>query len=226
MKLSDLPKDVLVKMALSLDLPEILYLCQTSKQFNRNVCENNNFWMNKYMQDFPGKALPENSKLFYKNMIKLNSKNIADQLFKWILTNIELSSVQSNRKAFKHNGKYSMKVKGDDLELDYEDNYVRLLPENITLETAVYLPNAICLINNRGINHDDRGTEDANLEFRDFHDTWRLEKGYHSLSDIANAVYKIKSHKFENWYEWIQTIKTYQETPDCTIITFKIDHGS
>ena len=150
-----------------------------------------------------------------------------DQLIIWIRTNVELKSVDENKKAFKNNGKYDMKVTGNELDLDEEENnYIRLLPDNITLETIVYLPNSICLINDHGINYDERGTENSELEFGDFHDKWRIEKGYRTVGDIANGFYKIKSHKYDNWYEMITSIKTYQQTPDCINIKFYIDHGS
>jgi len=225
-KLSDLPKDLIVKMAISFDLPEILHLCQTSKHFNNNICENKYFWVNKYIQDFPRKEMPEDVKSFYKNMIILNNRNIMEQLRIWVFTNVNLKSVNENKKAFKYNGSYIMEVTGNELDLDEEDNYIRLLPNDITLETIVYLPNSICLNNDIGINDDDRGTEDSELEFGDFHDEWRIEKGYRTVGDIANGFYKIKSHKYENWYEWIQSITKYEKTPDCIEISFSIDHGS
>jgi hypothetical protein len=40
---SRLPNDVIVKMALTLELPEILRLCGTEKRFNKIICENKNF---------------------------------------------------------------------------------------------------------------------------------------------------------------------------------------
>ena len=42
-----IPKDILVLIALSLDLSAILYLCSVSTAFNRGVCENNIFWIKK-----------------------------------------------------------------------------------------------------------------------------------------------------------------------------------
>jgi len=232
MKLSDLSKDLIVKIAITFDLPEILNLCRTSRDFNTKVCENKDFWINKYIRDFPNRPIPSDAKEFYKNMIILNNKDITDQLMVWILTNVELESVEVNKKAFKHNGKYTMKVIGDELDLepfytdDDEEEIVRLFPENITLDTLVYLPQSICLSKGRGINYDHRGTEDSDLEFRDFHEKWKIEKGYRTIEDIANGLYKIKSHKYENWYEWIQTIDKYEQTPDCINISFYSDHGS
>ncbi len=50
--LSRLSKDVIIYMALNLDLPEILKLCQTSRRFNKTVCKNRDFWSNKLQRDF------------------------------------------------------------------------------------------------------------------------------------------------------------------------------
>jgi hypothetical protein len=49
-----LSKDIIVKLALGMDLPEILSLCMTSKRFNRFVCENNRFWVSMIKRDYPG----------------------------------------------------------------------------------------------------------------------------------------------------------------------------
>ena len=51
-KFKELPKDVIVLIALSMDIPEILSLCITSKKFNINVCKNKIFWISKLNKDF------------------------------------------------------------------------------------------------------------------------------------------------------------------------------
>ena len=51
-KFSEIPKDVIVHIALMLDLPEVISLCLTSKKFNINVCKNNSFWISRLKQDF------------------------------------------------------------------------------------------------------------------------------------------------------------------------------
>ena len=45
-------KDVIVKIALMLDLPELLSLCRSSTKFNKVVCQNKNFWISKLYQDY------------------------------------------------------------------------------------------------------------------------------------------------------------------------------
>ena len=47
-----IPKDVLVLIALELDLPTILSYCRSNSNFNRSVCDNFNFWYNKHYKEF------------------------------------------------------------------------------------------------------------------------------------------------------------------------------
>ncbi len=48
-----LNKDAIVLIALELDYLEILNLCFTSKKFNKHICLNKFFWMNKIKKDYP-----------------------------------------------------------------------------------------------------------------------------------------------------------------------------
>jgi hypothetical protein len=92
------------------------------------------------------------------------------------------------------------------------------------------------LLNNVGINWDSRGTKNHELEFNDYHSDWIVQKGIATVYDLANAFFKIKSHKFENWYEgvWSMDGFTRETFPKYTsnyiytrvTITFSIDHGS
>ena len=50
--MNHLPKDIIIKLALELDLPSILNYCRSSKKFNNMVCNNYTFWMNKHLKDF------------------------------------------------------------------------------------------------------------------------------------------------------------------------------
>lgn len=51
-KFSTVPKDIIIYIGLTMDLPEILSLCQVSKNFDDVICKNSNFWYNKLKQDF------------------------------------------------------------------------------------------------------------------------------------------------------------------------------
>ncbi len=48
-----LSPDILLYMALNMDVPEVLSLCETSTRYNNLICNNQTFWMNKIMVDMP-----------------------------------------------------------------------------------------------------------------------------------------------------------------------------
>ena len=50
--LENLSSDVLRSIAIDMDLETIKNLCLTSKKFNRIICDNRNFWINKLLKDF------------------------------------------------------------------------------------------------------------------------------------------------------------------------------
>lgn len=47
------PKDVLIYMALKMDIYDIFSLCKTSKKINEKICQNSRFWMEKLKKDYP-----------------------------------------------------------------------------------------------------------------------------------------------------------------------------
>lgn len=49
-RLSD---DVITYMALVMDIPSVLAFCNTNPRFNKIVCENQKYWMNRLLSDFP-----------------------------------------------------------------------------------------------------------------------------------------------------------------------------
>ena len=53
MDISSLPKDVILLLALELNYPDIISLCQTSSRFNQLVCQSDSFWRNKMLRDYP-----------------------------------------------------------------------------------------------------------------------------------------------------------------------------
>ena len=46
-------RDVLFSIALEMDLPDIMRLCETSKKVNEYVCKNRNFWVIKLKKTYP-----------------------------------------------------------------------------------------------------------------------------------------------------------------------------
>ncbi len=236
-----LPNDLLIKIALELDYPGIIALCATSKSMNNIICQNQIFWMNKFVKEFPNNRVPNNPKKFYRRLIIGKNSQIFDQLFRWIRDTVGLTNLDDNRENLKNNLPYELKHSYTNFTLEesmddeqHEDHwdeneiFVRLIPDNISLDSDIYLPNNICLINTLGIYEDNRGTLDNVLEFGDFHAEWRLNRGLYKVYDIANAFYKIKSHKFDKWYEMVNNMVLYRydEEKDCIEIEFDIDHGS
>ena len=63
-----LHNDVLIKLAIDLDLPDIIKWCSINKRFNKLTCENDIFWMNKFYNDY-GKY-PKNSDITWKEFYK------------------------------------------------------------------------------------------------------------------------------------------------------------
>ncbi len=47
-----LPNDVLISIALELNLPTLLNLCRSSRRFNRLTCDSYIFWFNKLQRDY------------------------------------------------------------------------------------------------------------------------------------------------------------------------------
>lgn len=84
-----------------------------------------------------------------------------------------------------------------------------------------------------GVNSDTRGTRPLDSHLK-FHPSYTIERDHRiTLHDFIIASYKIKSHKFENWYELISRAKTVtiskaQGTKAGSAMTIDIggDHGS
>ena len=83
--MENLPKDVLIFMALEYGLDTIYKLCQTNKKFNNIICKNNIFWMNKVEHDY-GKFghIPE---MITKNYGKIHDWKKYYQILNYIQRN-------------------------------------------------------------------------------------------------------------------------------------------
>lgn len=74
----ELSRDALIYMALMLDLPEILSLCESSSKINKIVCQNQEFWYNKIKREYPEKNIDnktnyrETYKTLYMYPVKIN----------------------------------------------------------------------------------------------------------------------------------------------------------
>jgi hypothetical protein len=80
---------------------------------------------------------------------------------------------------------------------------IQVLPNNLKLSDILYLPYPIKVENRLGANYDLRGLRNPSLEFMDFHRVYVWKKGFISVERFIKDCFRLKSHKFENWYEQI-----------------------
>jgi hypothetical protein len=50
--MNELPKDIIIYLALNMDILDVLSICKASKKFNQNICNNKNYWISKLKKDF------------------------------------------------------------------------------------------------------------------------------------------------------------------------------
>lgn len=69
MELSELPSELILVYALKLDLPSLSHLCNTNKEFNKQICQNEHFWKLRFIQDykFTPSFTPRSWKDLYRN---------------------------------------------------------------------------------------------------------------------------------------------------------------
>ena len=66
-------RDVLIEMALELDNKDLLTLCLSGKDFNKNICKNDLFWQKKVTKEFPKYLVPPGLQS-YKELYRYLSK--------------------------------------------------------------------------------------------------------------------------------------------------------
>ena len=69
-------KDIVIELAIQLDLPDILQFCLTSKKINNYVCSNKDFWIRKMYLDYGIKFADINyddPRKYYENIRKLKT---------------------------------------------------------------------------------------------------------------------------------------------------------
>lgn len=83
-RFAELPKEIIIEIALSEPIDNITRLCQSSVRFNNVICNNNNFWFQKFIRDF-GESRPgfdvwlmkETNVLSWKDAYKNQGRAIA-----------------------------------------------------------------------------------------------------------------------------------------------------
>ncbi len=140
--MESLPKDVIVFMALKYDLRTILNLCQTNKHFNKLICLNNVFWMNKTVKDYGYYGhIPRVLNKLFKNMF--NQKIIWRDYYKILYINKGNHNMQRGfNKAIKDEDNETVKVLLNDIRIDpsVRHNYaIRFVSENQNIEMVKLL---------------------------------------------------------------------------------------
>jgi hypothetical protein len=103
--------------------------------------------------------------------------------------------------------------KDDDLQtIDFTDVDISIFKEYLHL------------VNLKGINHDHRGSNHCHLQLK-FHMFYILGNLF-TFHDLAEAVYKTKSHKFNNNYEMFYGYSNMVIQKDRIYCTLGFDHGS
>lgn len=100
---------------------------------------------------------------------------------------------------------------------DYHDGddpnyqYCQLL-KNVDMDSVFKTSFVLSIVNKHGINFDVRGVK-SRLEFADFHRNWKWAPGYVTMKSIVEGCFRVKSHKFDNWYETIHGCREIRTKP-------------
>ncbi len=78
------------------------------------------------------------------------------------------------------------------------DTQLRNIGESKTL---FYLEYPLTIYNKMGINYDTRGVVNPDLEFGNWSGEEKWKIGFYNIQYFIQKLWKLKSHKFENWYE-------------------------
>lgn len=129
-------------------------------------------------------------------------------------------------------------LKSDHIDLDeifnHYDNITRKIVSHIEhinklnfRDIRLLCDKNIKFINIKGINHDHRGSNHTKLRL-DFHDKFILDKQFGSIDfvDFADACFRIKSHKFDFWYEYYYNVRKIEMTDELIEIYVGFDHIS
>lgn len=116
------------------------------------------------------------------------------------------------------------------------DSYLEynMPPDNIELTKQIIKTNfkkilligykSLVLNNKKGINYDHRGSNHCNV-YLEFYPTVFTDKII-SLNILAKYFYKLKSHKWDKWYEMFCDTDIKVDKERNIIVDFRYDHGS
>ena len=97
--MENFPKDVLFRLALELNLPDLLKLCSTNKRINSLVCERDDIWYAKLNSEFPNYQmlkpnLKDNYRLLYQLTILKQKLRLKKNIYE--LYNLQLLDLNNN----------------------------------------------------------------------------------------------------------------------------------
>ena len=78
----NLPLEVLVHIALQMDLPELLNFCRSSRYIDNSICQDNRFWIKKLLKDYNVKYDPLRGNVreqYYITYRDQNFRNLIEQ---------------------------------------------------------------------------------------------------------------------------------------------------
>lgn len=114
-----------------------------------------------------------------------------------------------------------------DLEIKISKNNEQKLFDMLTniekYKDYLFFNGKVELRNRSGFNDDERGSNFCLVDIP-FHESVTMTNP--TLKDIVNMFYKIKSHKFDKWYEMYSSTKIIRKTKNVLILDIEFDHGS
>lgn len=125
--------------------------------------------------------------------------------------------------------KYAIKFMFGRIDINDEEDYSNILTKikeygrhNIKFEGFNRF-NRVRITNRRGPNEDHRGSTHCKI-YLQMHDCVFLERDL-TFKDLAIAFYKLKSHKFDKWYELYCNLEL-RKIRNILEIALRFDHGS
>lgn len=87
MNTDEIPTAILIHMAITMDFPEILALCDHNEEFNKGVCLNKWFWKSRLIKDYDLRDVPTNTtpREYFSKVYKLERQ--AKKEYKELLNN-------------------------------------------------------------------------------------------------------------------------------------------
>jgi hypothetical protein len=135
----------------------------------------------------------------------------------------------------KKNIKYEVMLNNSNLDIEtynfdilkdkkIKKRLIHILENLPSLDDKVICDKKLTFVNDAGFNKDHRGSDHTKIVL-DFNDIYTFRPK--TIRDICEAILRIKSHKFDNWYElFINCYEEKDENNKEIIIHFDFDHGS